>query len=310
MAILITGGTGFLGSHIARRFIRAGEDRLILVDAFPNAGQIEDIADQVTLIRADFSETTELIPILKGNDVSHVIHLAYLTAEANLFPAQAMRINVLGTNNLFEACRQFGVQKVCYASSAAVYRGRRDSDRRWHEDDLPTPNNFYGLCKLTNELTAEVHYQMYGLKHVGLRLQSIYGAGRGQRRGIPQDIYARIVEQPLRGEAFVAPRAGDVMSWTYVEDAAEAFYLAYRAEDPPHRVFNVTGEIRTIGEAIAHVRSLLPGAPLEPGSDPVSTLPLAEGGRIREELGFVPRFGLERGIEDYLDRLQANRATG
>ncbi len=303
MSILITGGTGFLGSRIARRLVRAGVDGLVLMDAYPNLAYVDEIAEHVKVVRGDFSEATELVPVLRDHDVSHVFHLGYLTSEADLFPAQALRVNILGTNNLFELCRQFGVEKVCYASSAAAYIARRSSDRLWHEDDRPTPTSFYGFCKLANEHTAELYYLKHGLQHIGLRLQSIYGLGRGQRRGIPPDIYARIIEQPLRGERFVAPRADAVMSWTYVEDVAEAFYLAYLANDPPHRVFNVTGEIRPVGDAVAYLTSRFPDAPLATGEDPAVTLPLATGDRIREELGFTPGYTMERGIDDYLARL-------
>jgi nucleoside-diphosphate-sugar epimerase len=173
----------------------------------------------------------------------------------------------------------------------------------WHEDDRPTPTSFYGFCKLSNEYTAELYYLKYGLKHVGLRLQSIYGFGRGQRRGINPDIYARIVESPFAGVPFVAPHTDAVLSWTYVEDAAEAFYLAYKADDTPHRIFNVTGEIRTVGEAVGHINSRLQESGLETGSELAVTLPLADGGRIREELGFVPAYSMERGIDAYIERL-------
>jgi nucleoside-diphosphate-sugar epimerase len=303
MAILITGGTGFLGSHLARRLVRAGETKIVLIDAYPNPAYVDDIADRVEIVRGDFSESTELLAVLKQHDFSHVFHLGYLTAEADLFPAQAIRINILGTNNLFELARQCGVQKICYASSAAVYRSRRAGDQLWHEDDRPTPTSFYGFCKLSNEYTAELYYLKYGLKHVGLRLQSIYGFGRGQRRGINPDIYARIVESPLAGVPFVAPHTDAVLSWTYVEDAAEAFYLAYKADDTPHRIFNVTGEIRTVGEAVGHINSRLQESCLETGSELAVTLPLADGGRIREELGFVPAYSMERGIDAYIERL-------
>jgi UDP-glucose 4-epimerase len=304
MAILITGGTGFLGSHLARKLVDSQAGQIILMDAYPNPSHVADMADQVKIVRGDFSETTELLAVLKSYDISHIFHLAYLTSDCENFPAQAIRINIQGTNSLFEAARLFGVQKVCYASSAAVYRKRRTSDRLMHEDDLPAPTSFYGMCKLANEHTAELYYLKHGLKHVGLRLQAIYGPGRGTRRNIPPDIYAQIVERPWRGERLVTPRSEAVMAWTYVEDAAEAFYAAFRADDPPHRVFNVTGEIQPVGEVVAFIKSLLPGVPLEIGDRPADTMPLARGERIREELGFVPRFSMRQGIGTYLERLK------
>ncbi|MDE3076707.1 MAG: NAD(P)-dependent oxidoreductase [Chloroflexota bacterium] len=308
MPALITGGTGFLGSRLARRLIAGGEDRLVLVDAFPNMDNVADLGDVVEVVRADFSEPNEILPILRKHDFSHLFHLAYLTSESDLFPSQAIRINILGTHNLFDLARQCGIEKVCYPSSAAIYRHRRNSDHLWHEDELPTPSSFYGMCKLANEHDAELLYQKHGLKHVGLRLQSVFGEGRGRRRGIPPDIYARILEQPFRGERFVAPKAEAVMSWTYVDDVAEAFFAAAKADDPPYRVFNVTGEVRTVGDAVKYVRSLVPDASLELGADDAVTLPLATGDRIREVLGFSPAFTMERGLSAYLETLKKERA--
>lgn len=93
------------------------------------------------------------------------------------------------------------------------------------------------------------------------------------------------------------------MTWTYVEDCAEAFYRAYKTAKPRHRIFNVSGEIRPVKHTVDLMRTLFPAADIKIGTDPVNTLPYLSTDRIREELGFEPRYSMEEGIKDYVGQL-------
>src|SRR5216684_3044310 len=118
---LITGGTGFIGAHLAKRLLGAG-DRVVLFDARPDAQAIQDIERDVTLVRGDVTLLTDLLRAVKMHRVDRIAHLAYILGpenEAN--PPLAIQVNGVGTNNVFEAVRLEGLQRVTWTSSVAVY---------------------------------------------------------------------------------------------------------------------------------------------------------------------------------------------
>lgn len=149
MAIMITGGTGFIGAHLARRLLQAGE-RVVLFDTQPDRQAIQDIAERVTVVHGDATVLQDLLHAMKAHRVERVVHLAYIVGPENeQNPTRALHINCVGTNNVFEAARLEGLQRVVWASSVAVYGprsyyGKVDLD----EDDAPQPTRVYGACKL------------------------------------------------------------------------------------------------------------------------------------------------------------------
>ena len=187
MAILITGGTGYLGSYVARKLIEEGKDKVILLDYIPNASNVSYIAEHVQILQGDITEPFEIMSVLKKHDISWIFHLAYILGpESETFPSRGMRVNIMGTYNVFEAARQSGVKRVIWASSASAYGAIVTSEKAQlvKEDDRPAPNNIYGSSKLFNEHLAECFVKSGGFDHIGLRLSSIYGLGRAQRRSI------------------------------------------------------------------------------------------------------------------------------
>ena len=147
MAIMITGGTGFLGSYLTRYLMRekgiAGKE-LILFDRYPNRERIGELANDVILLTGDITEPSEIAAAMKTYNVDQVFHLAAILGDPA--PAQVvsyMKVMCDGTLNVFEASRIFGVKRVVYASSVAVYgrasfRGKKTTDEL-DEDDPPAP---------------------------------------------------------------------------------------------------------------------------------------------------------------------------
>src|SRR6266851_6932168 len=155
MAIMITGGTGFLGSYLTRHLIRekgiSGKD-LVLFDRYPSRERIGDVLDQVNLVTGDITEPIELAAAVKQYNVDQIYHLAAILGDPA--PGQVvsyMKVMCDGTLNVFETARVMGVKRVVYASSVAVYgrasfRGKKSGDEL-DEDDPPSPGTFYGMCK-------------------------------------------------------------------------------------------------------------------------------------------------------------------
>lgn len=310
MTVLITGGTGYLAYHLTRKLLNEGVSDIVLFDIFPNMTNIGDLASQVKVVQGDFCEASELLGVIKAYNVTDIFHLAFMLQEAEEFVSRAIRVNCAGTSDLFEVSRIAGIRRVVWASSGAVYGHLTET---FGEDAEPlseegptTPDSMYGASKLFNESTAETYAKKRGLDHIGLRLGSVYGVGRGQRRGVRPDVYSSLIENSYFGQECLAPPAAQHYPWTYVKDVANAFYAAYRfPEKPSVRIFNVCGESRTIGEVADYLKSILPKTNIKFGNKLVSRLAVCKTDRIEKILGFKAEHTMEKGVQDYLKDLKA-----
>ena len=244
MAVMITGGTGFLGSYLTRHLVKEKGikgDRLILFERYPNREQIADVLDQVTLVIGDITEATELMAAIKTYNVTHVYHLAALLG-GDVRPTQIasyVRVMVDGTLNVFETCRVSGVKRVVYASTVGVlshsnWRGKKP-DEVLDEEDSPNPGpNLYSACKLFSENLACVYTRNYGFETVGLRPTSVFGMGREVRGSMASGLmaargevhYMVLPELAALGHPVEMPPDDTESDWIYAADAAEAWYCA------------------------------------------------------------------------------------
>jgi UDP-glucose 4-epimerase len=316
MAVLITGGTGFLGSYLTRHLLRekgvAGKD-LILFERYPNKERIADVIGDVVLIQGDVTEPTEIMAAITNYEVDQVYHLAAILGDPA--PTQVvsyMKVMCDGTLNVFEASRVLGVKRVVYASSVAVFgrasfRGKKESDEL-DEDDPPSPGSFYGMCKLYSENLAALYGKRFGLETVGLRPTSVFGLGRGARgswaSGLlpPQGVHYMVLpELAALGKPVEMPPDDTESDWIYAADAAEAWYCAMNAPKPPRLVYNLAAERRRMADVTAHLRRLLPEAQIGVSTKRVRTTPNMNCQNLRRDLGFEPRYNMETGLTDYLN---------
>jgi nucleoside-diphosphate-sugar epimerase len=303
MSILITGGTGFLGRHLVRHLLQAGEKDLIILDAVPNRAAIADVASQVKVVPGDVMEVTALIDAINKYKVEGIIHLAYLLGTGGIRnPLPSINVNCIGTTNVFEAARLTGLKRVVYMSSVAVFPMRSTlTGPELSEDDPPAPDTVYGACKLFNEHIANYYATAYGLDPIGIRPTSVFGEGRGHRRGADVDHFMVLPELALLGHPVTLPPDEQVSDWMYCRDAAEVFLRAYRVKNPQHRIFNMSGAPRKTGEITAYLREILPQAKISVSDKPFAMTSLVKTDRLREELGFTPKYTVEEGILAYLN---------
>ena len=307
MAILITGGTGFLGRHLTRHLLQSGE-KVVIYDAVPNRHALADVAGQVKIIQGDVMEPTSLIDAIRSNAVEGIIHLAYYLGTGGMRnPLPSINVNCIGTTNVFEAARISGIKRVVYMSSVAVYPMRTTMSGPELDEDAPpqpdadNPAGLYGACKLFNEHTATYYAKAYGMEPIGIRPTSVFGEGRGQRRGAAGDHFMVLPELALLSQPVVMPPDEQTADWLYVADAAEVFRLAYTVDNPPHRIFNMSGPNRKTGEITAYLRDILPGADISVSDEPFVMTSLFNTDRLRNELGFTPKYTVEEGILAYLN---------
>jgi UDP-glucose 4-epimerase len=319
MSIMITGGTGFLGSYLARHLVQGKGIRgreLILFDRYPNKERIAEIADDVTIVAGDITEPSEIAAAIKTHKVNQVYHLAAILGDPP--PAQVvsyMKVMCDGTLNVLEASRILGVKRVVYASSVAVYfggskwRSVKQRGEPLDEDDPPSPGGFYGMCKLYAENLAGLYSRRFGLETVGLRPTSVFGWGRWVRGSyasgltpIPAEAHYMVLpELAALGRPVAMPPDDTESDWIYAADAAEAWYCAMNTPKPSRPVYNMAAEMRRMADVTDHLRKLLPGAEITVSEKPVPTVPKMNYENLRKDLGFQPHYTMETGMTHYLN---------
>jgi UDP-glucose 4-epimerase len=171
--VVVTGGTGFIGSHLVTELLKGGDEVHVVDDL--SFGDRRRLSTSTTLHACDVRDCEALRRILVGSDV--VFHLAAISSVPLSLddPVRVASVNALGTVSVLEAARQCGVRRVVFSSSSAVY-GEQGGLLR---EDMPArPQSPYGLSKLEGELAAAMFHRLYGLQTVSLRYFNVYGAGQ------------------------------------------------------------------------------------------------------------------------------------
>ncbi|WIV66996.1 NAD-dependent epimerase/dehydratase family protein [Natrialbaceae archaeon AArc-T1-2] len=307
--VLVTGGTGFIGSYVVQDLLEHGHD-VVAYDRSRDTKILENlgVADDVEVRGGDVSEPTDVIRTVKETKATHIVHLAaLLTTAARKEPRAAANVNVVGTNNVFEAARILDdqVERVAWASSAAAYAPPENYDADWvDEDELVYPDTLYGATKEYNEHQARVYHEDYGLDHVALRPTVAYGPYRETGGSA---FLANIVEQPALGESYSVDYGDQEIDWQHVEDVAQAFRLATFTPETAltQRVYNVRGVLATVREAAETVASIVPDADVEVSDE--GELPWTQNldmTAAQEDLGYEAQYDLESGFRTYVNVLR------
>lgn len=304
--VLVTGGTGFIGSYVIADLLAEGHDA-VAYDISTDTEILEKlgVADETEVRRGDISDPTDVVRAVRETGATHVVHLAaLLTTGARENPRAAAEINVMGTNNVFEAARTLDdqVQRVVWASSAAVYAPPGNYDAEWiDEDQLVYPDTLYGATKEYNEHQARVYHEDYGLDHVGLRPTIAYGPYRETGGSA---FLSKLVETPALGEPYSIDYGDQYVDWQHVEDIARAFREAAFVEESAfsRRVYNTRGVLATVREAAEVVRDILPDADIEVSDE--GELPWTQNldmTAAQEDFGYEVQYDLERGFRTYIN---------
>ncbi|MCL5069967.1 MAG: NAD-dependent epimerase/dehydratase family protein [Actinobacteria bacterium] len=239
MKILITGGAGFIGSHVADLLIENNFDISVVDDL--STGKIENINPKAKFYKCDIRDRGELLRIIETEKPQTVIHNAAQLSVRNSVedPVNDAEINIIGGLNLLEACRKFKVKKIIFASSGGVVYGEQQNFPA--EENHPTkPISPYGVAKLSFEKYLYYYQYTFGIKYIALRYANIYGP-RQDPFG-EAGVVAIFSKKLLNGGQPVINGDGlQTRDYVFVKDVARANLSAIRSE--------VTGEIN-IGTSI------------------------------------------------------------
>jgi len=313
--VLVTGGAGFIGSHVTARLLADGLSVVCIDDfndyydpAFKRAN-VAPFADNEnwTLIEGDIRDADVVTRAYRKHGVSATVHLA---ARAGVRPSIREprlyeEVNGIGTLNLLEAAHRWGAYTFVFGSSSSVY-GINSKVPFSEEDPIVCPVSPYASTKRSNELTCYTYHHLYGLKVTCLRFFTVYGP-----RQRPEMAIYHFTERLARGQA--VPRFGDgstARDYTYVDDIVDGV-IAALGGDAEYEIVNLGGSrtttLQQLIEMIAGELGVPPAVeelPLQPGDVPVT---FADVDKAKRLWGWEPKVPIEEGIARFVAWYKAER---
>lgn len=316
---LVTGGTGQIGSFLCEQLVYGGE-KVVCCDVKPNMSNIVRIADRVTVEPADITNLDEVVRIIKLREVDRIVHLAAVVLlDSMRNPPLSYRVNIIGTNNIFEAARLSGVKKVVFASSVLVYgtpKTRREGIAD-EDDSLNPPTDPYSTSKMATELMGLYYRGTYGMDVNCMRIAAAWGPGR--YTGYTGE-FNEYVKRVALGEAPVFPAnfayKNAKLRWLYVKDVSSAFFHVAGIANPKSFLFNTGSKTPFRGSDVVNgLNSIFPDRSLNlnPTEEPTEISAKVAGpngldidcSRLYDELGFRPRFNLQAALKDMVNHERA-----
>ncbi len=315
MAILVTGGAGFMGSNLVSTLVDRGEKVVIFGRSLdPTA---KTASGGSVSVRGDMSNFHEVLNVVKDYEIESIVHLAaLLTMPSEANPWASINTNALGMYNVLEAARLFGVKKVVMASSMGTYNVAADTIVT--DETVQRPATIYGCCKVFAELLGSYYHTKFGIDFRGLRMPHIVGPG-ARTPSLGQ--YAPwLIEAAIKGEPFEVwvPEAF-ILPMLYVKDVIEGFVALYDAapERIVSRMYNM-GQITpppTAGQLVEEVRKYYPQARITFKPDPaaasvLSTIPkIFENDRAQKEWGWRSAYSLADMVKDFIAEFKTGRES-
>jgi UDP-glucose 4-epimerase len=298
--VVVTGGAGFIGSHLAEELSKRGY-HVVILDAL-STGKIENIEQLLNKDRVEFIQGSVTdFPLLKSlfRDVDYVFHQAAIPSVPRSieYPLASHEANLTGTLNMLLAAKDNGVKKVIYSSSSSIYGDTPILPKR--EDMVPNPRSPYAVTKLAAEYYCQVFHEVYSLDTVCLRYFNVYGP-----RQDPKSQYSAVIPRFIMRVSQGSPPIifGDgeqTRDFTFVKDAVEANIIF--AESNANGVFNIgTGESITINK-LANIIINATGKNMKPiYQEPKPgdiRHSLADISQARE-IGYNPKYSIEAGLAE------------
>jgi len=309
--ILVIGGAGFIGSHVAAELLKAGAGQVIIYDNF-SRGKYEYIAPFLQDSRCiifpdggDIRNTDILNTAMK--EVDGVVHLAAMwLLHCKDYPRTAFHVNIEGTFNVLEACVHNKIKRLVYSSSASVYGDAVDVPMT---ESHPFNNrNFYGATKIAGEAMCRAYHDRFGLSYVGLRYMNVYGPHQDQTAAYTGVIPIMLNKIDENTAPVINGDGSQAYDFIYVEDVARANILALEAQ-AVDEFYNVGTGIQTSIGSLCGLILRLKNSALKVQYKPYSehdARRLVQNRigcpkKAENDLGFTFRYGLEEGLQKLID---------
>jgi nucleoside-diphosphate-sugar epimerase len=285
--ILITGGTGFIGSHLARQLVEERHS-VVLMDLRPNPHRISDLTEKVEVIQGNVAHWNSLLEILQTHQIQHIFHTAAaLSVEAEYNLSAAYRSNIEGTYNILEAARILNLQQVVFLSSLAVFGA--NTPFPFGETSYRDPGSFYGVSKAFGEMLGQYYHVRHNLDFRCARFAVAIGPGR---RGAGATVtYSTFLERIALGNTGIIDiPESTILPVIYVEDIANFLIALWKAENLKQRLFIAGGVPISIQELITEGRKYAPKAKVQFKIDP-------QAERVAQTWSFLTMMLIQKGQE-------------
>ena len=313
MSILITGGTGWVGTGLAHRLVERGED-VILFDIAPQIERVADIKNNVKVVQGDQKLWPEVLNVVKENNVEGVFHLGYIPSSKNYANAWAVyEGNVAGIMNVLEAARLFGVKRVVFTSSIMTY-GLGIPTETITDETLQRPASVYGVTKVYGELIGRFYRKKFDLDFRCIRYPNIFGPS--VRISKKLQYIAWMIQNAALGRPAECPVSEDTkLPVLYYEDAMRATQMLYDAPKEQIKTvcYNVVGVFPslTAKEVELAIKKFIPEAKFTYKPDPwvmdyYRSINNIDDSRAREEWGWKPLYAdFEKIVADFIKEVRS-----
>ena len=305
MPVLITGATGFIGSHLAERLVAEGAEVTLAVEPRASKANVASILDKVRIHEVDLREGQTVQRLVRECQPSKVYHLAAVgVTEPGVDPTLAAQVNVLGTLNLLEALRKTECDSFINTGTCYEY-GHNDPPMR--EDQMVDPINAYAASKSAAWLFCSMYHRTRGCPIVTVRPFTVYGPRQSPRALIPQTILSALRGAEGLAKDFAVTGGEQTRDFTYVDDVVEGYVRASLSEKAIGQTINLgTGEERPIKDVVLKVLELM-GNPVRPliGALPYRPREIwrlySDSSKARELLGWQLQVNLEDGLRKTIE---------
>ncbi len=310
MKLLVTGGAGFIGSHLLQLLVQDADIETVVLDNL-SSGSYSHVPGSIRLVEGDICDKN-IDELFAVEHFDAVIHLAAQTMVPYSLehPDEDCNTNLMGIINILECCRKHGVKSVVFSSSAAIYGDNLNVPLK--ESERPLPTSFYGLTKMASEHYLRLYHDLYGINTTVLRFANVYGERQGEGgEGGVISIFCKLL---AAGKPVTVFGNGEqTRDFVYAGDIAKALLKAVSLEG--HHTINISTQEETslnqlleaFRKAVGH-QFTINYAPARTGDIFRSVLCYDN---CREYLGFVPSMGLTEGVQrtyaDYVKNFEDRR---
>jgi len=307
MKCLVTGGAGFIGANYVRNRVKNKKDEVCCLDLLTYAGNLDNLdgvlgKENFTFIRGDVNDSELILKLFQEEHFDQVVHFAAETHVDRSIddPSSFLRTNVLGTQNLLEACRKYGVKRYHQVSTDEVY-GDLPLERKelkFREDSPIRPSSPYSASKASADLLCQAYHRTYGLPITISRCSNNYGPYQ-----FPEKLIPRMIMLALRDEALpVYGKGENVRDWLHVSDHCKAIDAILK-RGKEGEVYNIGGDcerrnidiVSTVLKLLGKDEGLITFVQDRQGHDLRYAI---DNGKIKRELGWSPAVEFEKGMKD------------
>ena len=297
MKVLVTGGAGFIGSHLMRKLLAEGAEAVALDNL--SFGRRENLLPEMELVEADVLGD-ELDQVVAAGHFDAIVHLAGQTLVGTSIedPATDAEQNILATIRVLEAARKNGVSRVIFSSTAASYGDVLESELPIKEAHKLSPMSFYGLSKVTVEQYLELYHRIFGLDYVVLRFANVYGERQGD--GGEGGVISIFTKSIAAGNEITIFGDGEqTRDFVYAGDIAAGIWAALHTATP-NAAYNLSTQTETSLRELVNILSNIAGRRIEPKYGPERAgdiyKSMLSNARARRGLGWKPAVSLEDGL--------------